>query len=89
LLAELQFASETHANDEGLRIVELNVEAERWLQASREGLDTLRLRECACPREQGLEPVLVLRNRAGSLGGHQFPERIGADGRPEPEVQEL
>jgi hypothetical protein len=46
-------------------------------------------RECACAREQGLKLVLVQRDRAGSLAGHQLAEWIGADGWPEPEVQEL
>ena len=69
--------------------MELDVEAERRQQSSHEGLDALRLQEGAHTWEQSFEPVLVFSDRAGALAGHKLPERVGADCRPEPEVQEL
>jgi len=44
LVVELQLASKAHGDDEGLGIVDLDVEAEWWLESRREGLDVLSLR---------------------------------------------
>ena len=43
LVAELQFAGETHGNSQRLRVVDLNIEAEGRLQTHREDLHLLRL----------------------------------------------
>ena len=41
LLAELQLASKAHGDDEGLGIMELDIETKRRLQSDCQGLDAL------------------------------------------------
>ena len=72
-----------------LGVVNLDVEAEWWLEPGHEGLYPLRLRQHAHARQQGLKPVLILRYRVGSLARHEFAQRIGTDRRPEAKVQKL
>jgi len=67
VLPQLQLASEAHSTGEGLRIVDLDVEAERRLKAPGEELDTLFLVEAASSGEERLEAVLVVRDGAGAL----------------------
>ena len=67
LLPQLQLAGQTHRAGEGLRVVDLDVEAERRLKAPGEELDTLFLVEAASPGEERLEAVLVVRDGAGAL----------------------
>lgn len=77
LFAQLQLLGEAHGDNKQLRVVELDVEAKRWPQFDREGLDALCIREGAHTWEQSFKLVLV---------GHKLPEWVGADWRPKPEV---
>ena len=51
LIAELQLAGEAHGDGKGLRVVDLDVEAERRLESRGEELHLLRLRQVTRPRE--------------------------------------
>lgn len=83
LIAQLESAGETHGDSEGLRVVDLDVEAERRLQAGVEEVHFLGLRERASAGEQSLELVLVLDDRTRAFAHCELTERIGAQGRPE------
>ena len=64
LITELQLASEAHGDGEGLRVVYLDVETKRRLEAPGEELDALFLVEAASTGEERLEAVLVVRDGA-------------------------
>ena len=78
LIAELQLAGEAHGDGEGLRVVDLNVETKRRLEAPGEELDALFLIEAPGTREEHLKMFLVLLDSAGALARGQFVEGIGA-----------
>lgn len=81
--------SEAHGEGEGLRVVDLDVVAERRQEALGEELDLLPLGQGAGVGKQCLESALVLGDAAGALARREFAERIGAHRRPEPQVQRL
>ena len=82
LIAQLQLVGETHGDGEGLRVVDLDVEAKGRLQASGEELYFLDLRECAGAGKQSLKPVLVLDDRARAPARTSSPSGLERNGGP-------
>jgi hypothetical protein len=78
LRTKLQLAGEAHGDGEGLRVEDLDVQAEGRLQTGGEELQLLDLRQGAGAGKQGLKSVLVLDDRARAAARHQLAERIGA-----------
>jgi hypothetical protein len=74
LLPELQLACQAHGSREGLRVVDLDVEAERRKETPREELDPLRLVEVSCTWEERLETVLIVRDGARAMAISQLEE---------------
>jgi hypothetical protein len=64
MLPELQLARQAHGSRDGLRVVDLDVEAERRKETPCEELDPLRLLEGSCTGEERLEAVLIVRDGA-------------------------
>jgi len=72
-----------------LRIVDLDVEAERRLKAPGEELDALFLVEAASTGEERLEAVLVVRDGSGALACGQLVEGVGAQRWPVAEMEKV
>jgi hypothetical protein len=80
LLPELQLARQAQGNGKRLRVVDLDIQAERRKEATHEKLNLLRLVKVAGTGKQRLEAVLVLRNGPGATTICKFEQR-GEEGR--------
>jgi hypothetical protein len=89
LIVQLQLAGQTHGDGEGLRVVDLDVEAGGRLQVGGEELHFLGLRECAGAGKQSLKPVLALDDRGRAPARHEFVERVEAQRRPKAGIEQL
>lgn len=89
LITQFQLLGEAHGDGEGLRIEDLDVEAERRLETRGEDLDPLGLGEGAGAREKGLKAILVVDDGARACARHELAKGIGAQGWPVPGVEEL
>jgi hypothetical protein len=56
-----------------VRALELDIDAERFLQAGDEQLDLLVLREWAGASQEGEEALLIFRHGAGTTASGQLP----------------
>ena len=63
--------------------------AERGTEAGGEQLDALRLVQTARPREQGLEPILVLLHGTSPMTSRHLAEWIGSERSSKAQVEEL
>jgi hypothetical protein len=88
-LTKLQLVGEAHGDGEGLRVDDLDVQAEGRLQTGGEELHLLDLRQGAGAGKQGLKSVLVLDDGARAAARHQLAERIGAQRRPKARMEQL
>lgn len=86
---KLQLARHTHGDTEGLRVLHLDVVAERREEARCECLYLLRVGELLGAGQQGFEAVLILGHGAGAFAGHEFAQRVGTNQRPEAQVEKL
>jgi hypothetical protein len=76
LFPEFHLPGEAHGDEQGLGIVDLDIEAERRLEACSGELDMLRLREMARAWQEGLKAVLVVHHRARLAACSKLAERV-------------
>lgn len=79
MLLELQLACQAHGSHEGLRVVDLDIEAEWRKDILHEELDPLHLLEVSCVWEESLEAVLVVHDGACATAISQLEEGRGAE----------
>jgi hypothetical protein len=77
---------QTHGSSEGLRIVDLDVEAERGLETGGEELDPLFLVQVAHVRKEHLKAILVLLDSARAFARCQLAEGVGTKRWPVAEM---
>jgi hypothetical protein len=89
LLPQLELPGQAHGGSEGLRVLDPHVDAERRLETSHEQLDPLPFVEGAGARQERLEPVLILGDRACAPTLRQLGQRGGPEWRPVAQVQKF
>jgi len=89
LVPHLQLAGEAHGDGEGLRVMDLDVEAEGRLESRREQLHLLLLGEITGLRQQRLETLLELDDSPRALARRELAQRVGAQRRAKAGVEQL
>jgi hypothetical protein len=82
-----ELAGRTHSCGQGLGVLDPDVDAERRLETSVEQLNPLRLGKWTSPREERLEPILILGDHARAPAFSQFGQRGSTQRWPITQVQ--
>jgi hypothetical protein len=84
-----ELAGQTHSCGQRLGVLDLNVDAERRLETSGEQLNPVCLGKWTSPREERLEPILILGDHTRAPAFSQFGQRGSTQRWPITQVQQL
>jgi hypothetical protein len=89
LLPQFELAGQTHSCGQGLGVLDPDVDAERRLETSREQLNPVCLGKWTSTREERLELILILDDRARAPAFNQLGQRGSTQRWPITQVQQL
>jgi hypothetical protein len=89
MLPQFELVGQTHSCGQGLGVLDPDVNAKRWLETSGEQLNPLHLSKRTSTRDERLEPILILGDRARAPPFSQFGQRGSAQRWPITQVQQL
>jgi len=89
LVHQLELPGKAHGGHQGLRVLHLNLKAERRQEPAREELDPLGLVEVTGARKKCLPPIQVIGHRPSAAASRQLEQRRRASRGPLPQVEEF